>query len=90
MLRTLPSSHSPDANPLPPPSATLAYTQHPLMSPGCHKTLNLDPNPILNLNPKFLTLTLILLTANQLQFLTLTLTLKIVLALTLLETPHGV
>ena len=46
VLHSLPSSHSRDAHPLPPPSATLPYTQHPLMSPGCDKT----PSPVPNLS----------------------------------------
>ena len=45
MLHSLPSSHSPDAAPLPPPSATLQYTQHPLMSPGYDETPNSNRNP---------------------------------------------
>ena len=66
MLRTLPSSQIPDAAPLPPPSAMLPNTQHPLMSPGYDKTPNptiqgLNPeNPALGGKLLILTLTLIL------------------------------
>ena len=38
MLHTLPFNLSPDTAPLPPPSTTMQYTQHPLMSPGYDKT----------------------------------------------------
>ena len=50
MLHTLPSSHSPDAAPLPPPSATLPYTQHPFRSPSYRKTPNPNPNSLLTLS----------------------------------------
>ena len=46
MPYSLPSSHSPDAAPLPPPSATPPYTLHPIMSPGYDKTPNSNPNPL--------------------------------------------
>ena len=44
MLRSLPSGHSPDAAPLPPPSATLLYKQQPLMSYAETPNRNLSPN----------------------------------------------
>ena len=49
MLPSLPFSNSPDAAPLPPPSTTLPYTQHPLMSLGYDRTPYPDPKP--NPNP---------------------------------------
>ena len=42
---------NPDPAPLTPPSATLLYKQHPLMSPGYDKTPNPKPDPDPNHNP---------------------------------------
>ena len=46
MLHSLPFSYTPDADPLPPPSAMLPYIQQPLMCPGYDKTPNPNPNSI--------------------------------------------
>ena len=51
MQSSLPSSQSPDAAPLSPPSETLLYTQHSPMSPAYDKTPNPNLNPPPDANP---------------------------------------
>ena len=51
MLHSLPSSHRPDAAPLPPPFCNAAVHTAPLMTPGYAKTPNPNPNPNSNPSP---------------------------------------
>ena len=72
MLHSLLFNHSPDGTPLPPPSAALPYTQHPLYVPWFRKTPNPDPNPASNSSHSYCQTRRLLLTLLLILALTLT------------------